>query len=1032
SLQTDFELETRAGTTTLRLRNSVLRLGGTASAPVLTVSQPAGGTGSFVFGPNGVSGSLAVTLTFAAPGVGLEGAVAIEIDTNPAAPKLIVRGDDLELTVLGQVITADITFEQVTNAAGARLVRLGIADGGLKIGGTLASPIVEVTAVTGLFVLTSSGLAGAISGQVRLNVPQVEFVAGVQVLVNTTGSAVSQTLTVGGGQVSVNLPAGPYLRLEATGVTLKIAGQSLSGNIAIEQVTTIAMPAAGGSPAVAATTLTKIALSNVELRIGDGTRTIARLTGGNALLVLPGIGIAGRITGSFALVGVPGVALAATVAVEFNTTGGDVRHRFSIAGATTDLVLSGTDQFKVTGTALTLRIGGAVDLLADLTITQTGSGTATTTTVKVANGSIALAGGLVKAININGNFTISSQAVAIDLAAGLQVTVPGLAISGAVKVRYNTADAIPVFALTVTVATLTIGDAASPLLTVGASLVEIESVGTGAASEIRIALQGVTLQIAGPSGPIVDVRAGHTWKATLVVTAGGIAGQFSGNLAYTDAGGTHQALNIPGVELLSGTFSIQLNTSSAAIKRGAPFNLDIPAGPFAAVAMTGVELRIGGSSGITFKGNFLITSSSTETLIAFSAVEVQLGDGTSNLSIVEGRGAFLLLPAITTAPAKAGGVAGTFSGRISASSTTTFSAEAAITVRLNTSEQAVSRTITVGGSAITLNFGASEVATTATGPFVQFEVTTTVKIGNSIEISGTFSFGSSTPTTISNVTIFVGDGPGFNSVGGETVRNPLARGVYITNASGQAQNFGAGLDAFALRGTVELVGIPGITLAGTVTALYNTSGAVRTLTVGGTSVSISTGSAASPFLLVVGTGITIDIAGQKLTGSVGFQKSAAGMTLAVGNGINSIDGNGTTDVYDPLTLSFGGVAELRASGSISLTPTGVVAVLDGHVTLSIGTAPNRLIHLDADATLLLNSTGAVAQELGFTLAPRSVRVQVGTLGSLASLEVFGQTLTGVLVFSQVVGSVAPGAPPGTAPLVTSQLVVTGLTLEVGA
>ena len=65
------------------------------------------------------------------------------------------------------------------------------------------------------------------------------------------------------------------------------------------------------------------------------------------------------------------------------------------------------------------------------------------------------------------------------------------------------------------------------------------------------------------------------------------------------------------------------------------------------------------------------------------------------------------------------------------------------------------------------------VAATATGAFVKFEVTATVKIGKSIEISGTFSFGSTSPATISGVTIFVGDGPGFNSVAGETVRNPL-------------------------------------------------------------------------------------------------------------------------------------------------------------------------------------------------------------------------------------------------------------------
>ncbi|MEN0072261.1 MAG: hypothetical protein AAGC63_14885, partial [Propionicimonas sp.] len=1037
SLQADFELELAGGATTVRLRNAAVRLGGTTAAPLLSVSQVAGTTGAFTLGATGLTGAIAVQLSFAVSGVAVSGQVAIELDTRPGSERLSVRGDDLKLAVFGQTIAADITFEQVANAAGAKLVRFGIADGALFLGGSQADgsdAVVSVTGITGLFLLTPAGVGGTLAGRVSLDVPAVEFAAAVSVSLNTTGQAISQTLVVGGAELSIALAAGPYLRIEAAAVVLRIAGQSLTGNVAIEQATTLATPTS------AATTILRVGLTDVTVRIGDGTRTIAQLTGGSALLVLLGTGIAGRIQGSFALVGVPGVTLSATVAIELNKTAPAlaVQHRFVIGGITTDLVLPAGDYLKVSATSVTIRIGGAVDLLTDFSLTQTGTGTGTVTTVHVARGSIALAGGLVKAINISGDFTLGSTGASGTLAAGLQVTVPGLAVSGNVAVTFDTTVPAPTFAIRVTVAQLVIGDAASPLLSVGAARIDIESVPVGTGSEIRFAVTDATLTIAGPSGPIVNVLASHHWSASLVVTSGGIAAAFSGALSD----GTNQVLAIPGVELLPpGQFTIQLNTSATAIVRGAPFNLDIPAGPFVAVAMTGVGIRIGGTAGVQLTGDFLVTSSSTETLIAFSDVTLSLGrTGTSETFAISGAHGVFLVLGPTTPGGTDGGLAGAFTGKASLSGGGAADLDVEASIRFNGSRQLFSRIVTVGGTALTLSFTDAGTADPADDeraladgtPFTAYSMKVTIKLGDFIELSGEITGGSGVPLSVTNLSIFVGEGPGFLDNTG--TKNPQARGIYITNAVGQAVKDGSGsYTSLLVRGDIAVQGIPGVVLSGRLDVRYN-AGAATTLTIPGgtpTSIALPAGTTAVPYLLVVGSGITIDIAGQKLTGSVAVQRSGTGLRFAIGAAIDALDGNGTVDDYAPLAMSFGGgIAELSvATGFIELSAQGVVAVLDGRVTLSVGTAPDRLLHLDAPAKLQLNSTAAGQTALGFALPPRSVRVQVGSVGDVATLEVFGQRLTGVLVFSQVVGIAGPGS---TTPPVSSQLVVTNLTLEVGA
>ena len=84
-------------------------------------------------------------------------------------------------------------------------------------------------------------------------------------------------------------------------------------------------------------------------------------------------------------------------------------------------------------------------------------------------------------------------------------------------------------------------------------------------------------------GGVVSVTVTNHASGTLVVTAGGVAGSFS----VADLTG---AFTVPGLAL-AGAGTVLLNTGSAAVARP-ELGLDVPAGPFLRVAVTGGDLAL--------------------------------------------------------------------------------------------------------------------------------------------------------------------------------------------------------------------------------------------------------------------------------------------------------------------------------------------------------------------------------------------------------------------------------------------------------
>ena len=205
-----------AGRPVLRIEasNLALVLGGGSSTMRITqhVTSP-GDKAVLVIAPDGVTADIAVDIAVTVPNVHVGGTVHLHIDT--AAGVVRASGDNVDLDVLGQRLSGSFAFEQ-SGPVTARVVKIGVSNASLALGPITAEDI------TGLFVLANGGVAGRLSTRLDLGTnPVVDLRGTFGLALNTTGVAVHQSLTVGSGDVALDLPAGPYLQVSGTGVVIR-------------------------------------------------------------------------------------------------------------------------------------------------------------------------------------------------------------------------------------------------------------------------------------------------------------------------------------------------------------------------------------------------------------------------------------------------------------------------------------------------------------------------------------------------------------------------------------------------------------------------------------------------------------------------------------------------------------------------------------------------------------------------------------------------------------------------------------------
>ncbi|MHB1835785.1 MAG: beta strand repeat-containing protein, partial [Solirubrobacteraceae bacterium] len=406
-------------------------------------------------------------------------------------------------------------------------------------------------------------------------------------------------------------------------------------------------------------------------------------------------------------------------------------------------------------------------------------------------------------------------------------------------------------------------------------------------AETDVTASDVGLSI-GPSGsPYVSVpnstTGGTGASGELIVTGAGIAG---------DLTVPNVTVALPGVNAASlGQVQIQVNTQPTPVSEtfaGSTTPVALPAGPYVGVQVDNLKISAtsGPLSGGQLSGSVLFEQNAGVTVLGLSGLSVTLP---SQSSPVVSNGSGLLIVQST-------GIAGYVTGT-AAAGTGGSSISGQVTISLNTTGGAVNQTVMLGGQQLTVAFGAGE------GDVFNLSVSgLSIDIGGVATLQGNVTLGSFTTSAAdgslqgqsfagTDLSVFFGQGPAYLADGS---LNPLAVGLLITNATVGLFESGSGSStqyAFTASGTAQLVGVPGVTAAGTITINVNSFSQafseLLSIPGGGTvPLDLATGGVDSAGLAsssVSGTGLNFSAGGQAFSGDLTATDSNGSILLGLQN-----------------------------------------------------------------------------------------------------------------------------------------------------
>ena len=883
-----------------------------------TYALVASGTATLV-GVSGITVTGTVTVQFNNTGQAFSETLTIPGSTNPgvaldlaadAPASFAITGGQLGL--LGQTLSGNFAFSD-TNGT----VVVAASEVSLSLGGGAVS----ITNGTGALQITSSGVAASISGTLALTLPGVSFGGGFAIEINTGTAAVAATLSVGGQSVAVDLPAGPFVQVAATNTTLTIAGQTLTGSFSVQSATL-----AGGGSALT------IVASGVSLSLAGGAVT---LSGGQGALLVTSTGVAGQLSGNVAVSLGSSVAVSGAFSLAINTGTSAVNQTFTLGSSTVALDVPGGPYLEVQATGATITVLGRT-LSGNLAIVQDASGAKLQ--VGISNGALSLGGSnpLLSITQITGALFLEPGGLVGSLSGAVALTVPGVSISGNLSLQINTGAAAVNDSITVGGVAVGVNVPAGPFVQVAGTGVQLSVLGQTVGGDVTITSQPGSLQIAlanltatfggTPTSPILTAT--QVGTGGFVISSGGIVGSIAVNLALA---------NLPGIAL-SGQFSLAINTTSAAAQ-------GLPAGPYVEIQATGATLTILGQ---TLSANIAVQQATN----ASGATVVSVGVSNGSLSLAGGVVSATNISGLLELAS--GGVAGTLTATIALGSdlSSSVSLGGTFTVSVNTGSKAVSDSLAVGGTTVVLNVPA--------GPFLSILATgaTLTVLGQTL--SGNFSLVQSATGTgpsgvpgapdtpvavklsITNGSLGLGDGQvkfvTLTNINGDLLLMDGPQGTSTTATKGIAAQLSA---------TVAIQGIPGVSLAGTLTLQINTTGTAIDAVFQDPGAPTSTNltlpaspagsTVAGTYLQVSGTGVSLTIAGQTLTGNFSFTSGGgvvtinlSNVTLGLGDGttnfVNVSNGSGTLSIVSSTTVNgapaAGGVYG-QFGGSVAIDVPGV-------------------------------------------------------------------------------------------------------------
>ncbi len=327
-------------------------------------------------------------------------------ETLMGGPYYRVEGNGtIGLTLPDVTVSGDFVFQQVNPdgvaESGDETITLGVNDFSFSFLDNDGDPLLTVAEATGVLLFTRQGGVDGVVGEindakVQVNIPGLGgndansdgFLDGTfSVEINDFTTAFNQTFSVFGTSVTVNVPAGPYLRVEGTGVTLNLdpggltgAPMDITGNFAFEQHT----------DSVSGEEVVTVGFNNVTLPfLDEGDNTVLTLTGLSGILVGNDNGLAGEINASTFAFSLGGFTLAttgtSTLGLQVKTYADPVMASVLVGGVTESIDL-GEDEFvKFIATDMQLTIGNFSLLTGDFGFEQRVSEGGTTMVTIVAD-----------------------------------------------------------------------------------------------------------------------------------------------------------------------------------------------------------------------------------------------------------------------------------------------------------------------------------------------------------------------------------------------------------------------------------------------------------------------------------------------------------------------------------------------------------------------------------------------------------------------------------------------------------------------
>ncbi len=773
-------------------------------------------------------------------------------------------------------LTGAYSFEKSGTGATSKVL-VGATDVEAFMGvGTAGVRIQNAQLALALYPATSTYALSAIGTATLEGVTDVVMTGSLEAAVNTTGAAVNENIATPTGVVALQFSAmeGNLMRFRRSGVQVAIGDAiQIAGNFAVER------------KVISGQATLQIGASGVQALMsvnGKGVRISDATLG---MLVLPDGTYALQAAGSATVVGVPDLEVTGDLKLDVNTTGA-ARAEVIDTGARTaggqainvTLALAGNVPINFVGANIVLKIAGNGYTASEVTFKKS------VNQIDVTGTDIAytLQAGTRRILSIQDAdfaFVVTPDGVAGALR---NATVNGpdfggnITLGGTVSLLLNTTTT-------------------SQTLTVGGQSVTVAAAAAGS-NYLRVEIATATLVVYGSSLTAdlfvlekdeFGVRvSGNNLDFTLAAGAKRIIGIQDANFAFrfTQAGvvgavknGTIQGPDFNGDITLAGTVSLAFNTTTSATA------LNVAGSDVEVAAATngGFYVRVEVVNGVlAVFGNqlsadtFELEKSGSDVSVSGTNLDFTLAaGGTRVLSLADASFAFKF-----SSTGIAGAVIG---GQFTGPDFSGVSVTGTVSLLVNTTT--TEQNLGVNGSNVIV------AAAPVSGHYVRVELTTATftVLGNTLAMDELVFEQSGANVSVTGTNLSLQLTAGTNRLLG------------IQNASFVFQFTAAGVAGAIVDATILGPNFNGLTLAGTVTVLFNTTTTLQNLTVAGNAVAVAAGTAGAAYVKVKVDNGQFGILGQTLSANFVFEQTTVAGESVVSIKASSVGlvlGSGSTNL----------------------------------------------------------------------------------------------------------------------------------------